>query len=674
MYCYNCMCKNPDDAKICMKCGREMNAGSHPHHLKPGTILDNKYLVGNAIGEGGFGITYVGLDLTLDMKIAIKEFYPSGYANRNNTVSNKVTLNYQNEGEYFRTGRESFLREAQSIAKFHGEKSIVDVRAFFEENETAYIIVEYLDGENLSDRLKNVGTFEPAELFRMFIPVMQTLEKMHRENIIHRDISPENVRMVSDGTLKLMDFGSARYYAGMEKKTMSIQYKPGYAPYEQYNRNGNQGPWTDVYGLCATIYKCITGVTPVDTLERSQHDTLKKPSELGVNIAENLELVLMYGLAIYPQNRCQNMNDLRRFTEGALRDEKTVFGFEGSTAKPENIDETKVADEQYKTIFANANSVPRHEGLQKDVTDITPPSSEPKKKPVAVIIAIIAAVVIAAGIAGFFIFRSVNDKDKSSESSAESETTSVTEAPTAEVTDSIADKGIIMPDVSGKKLSDAANELAALELKVDTTYEDSGEVADGYVIRQSIQPERSLNKGDTVMLFVARKSEQSVPESQISETPQNDDVTLYCCASDFVTLRDRPSRTGKEITKIKLRESAKYLGSTGEFYYLEYRGEKGYALKEFLSPDKNAPINYGDGNASLKSSDTLYCCASDFASLRASASTDSDAIAKINSREEVTYLGDSNRFFYVSYQGKKGYVLKDYFSTNPNEPLNYGDN
>ena len=109
MYCYNCMCKNPDDAKICMKCGKKMIADDHPHHLKPGTILDNKYLVGNAIGEGGFGITYVGLDLTLDMKIAIKEFYPSGYANRNNTVSNNVTLNFQNEGEYFKTGRESFL-------------------------------------------------------------------------------------------------------------------------------------------------------------------------------------------------------------------------------------------------------------------------------------------------------------------------------------------------------------------------------------------------------------------------------------------------------------------------------------------------------------------------------------------------------------------------------------
>ena len=247
-----------DGSRHCSFCGKSTEPHVHPHHLKPGTILHNQYLVGNSIGEGGFGITYVGKDLSLDMKIAIKEYYPSGYANRNNTVSNKVTLNYQNEGEYFQNGVEHFLREAKSIAKFHNEIGIVDVRAFFEENDTAYIIMEYLEGENLSDKIRSGEKFEASEIFKLFLPMMNTLDKMHRENIIHRDITPENVRILPDGTLILMDFGSARYYSGMEKKTMSVQFKPGYAPFEQYNKNGNQGPWTDVYGLCATIYKCIT--------------------------------------------------------------------------------------------------------------------------------------------------------------------------------------------------------------------------------------------------------------------------------------------------------------------------------------------------------------------------------------------------------------------------------
>ena len=300
MYCYECMNEIKDGSKHCGYCGKSTEINVHPHHLKPGTILHNQYLVGNSIGEGGFGITYVGKDLSLDMKIAIKEYYPSGYANRNNTVSNNVTLNYQNEGSYFQNGVEHFLREAKSIAKFHNERGIVDVRAFFEENDTAYIIMEYLDGENLSDKIRSGEKYEASEIFRLFLPMMNTLEKMHRENIIHRDISPENIRINPNGELTLMDFGSARYYSGMEKKTMSVQFKPGYAPFEQYNKNGNQGPWTDVYGLCATIYKCITGVTPVDSLERSQNDSLELPSSLGAKISEPLEKVLMYGMAISP--------------------------------------------------------------------------------------------------------------------------------------------------------------------------------------------------------------------------------------------------------------------------------------------------------------------------------------------------------------------------------------
>ena len=233
MYCYECMKEIKDGSKFCYYCGKSTQCEEQPHLLKPGTILHNQYLVGNPIGEGGFGITYVGLDLNLDMKIAIKEFYPVGFANRNNSVSNNVTLNYENEGEYFRTGVERFLQEAKSIAKFHNERGIVDVRAFFEENDTAYIIMEYLEGENLSQKLKRDGKFEAEDIFKMFLPMMNTLDKMHHENIIHRDISPDNVRILPDNTLMLMDFGSARYYTGMEKKTMSVQFKPGYAPFEQ---------------------------------------------------------------------------------------------------------------------------------------------------------------------------------------------------------------------------------------------------------------------------------------------------------------------------------------------------------------------------------------------------------------------------------------------------------
>lgn len=312
------MNKVNDGSAFCAYCGKSTEDKSCPHHLMPGTVLHDQYKVGYSIGEGGFGITYVGLDMSLDMKVAIKEFFPAGYANRNNTYSNDVTINYRNGGEYFKTGVEHFLDEAKRIAKFNNESSIVDVRAFFEENGTAYIIMEYLEGENLSEKLKRDGNYAPNDIFSMFLPMMGTLEKMHRERIIHRDITPDNIYLLPDGTLKLIDFGSARYYAGMDKRTMSVQFKRGYAPIEQYNQNGNQGPWTDVYGLCATIYKCITGHTPIDSLERSMDDKLKRPSELGVKISIPLEDVLMSGLAVFPEARCQNMNELKASAERAL--------------------------------------------------------------------------------------------------------------------------------------------------------------------------------------------------------------------------------------------------------------------------------------------------------------------------------------------------------------------
>ena len=351
MYCYECMKEIKDGSKFCYYCGKSTQCEEQPHLLKPGTILHNQYLVGNPIGEGGFGITYVGLDLNLDMKIAIKEFYPVGFANRNNTVSNNVTLNYENEGEYFRTGVERFLQEAKSIAKFHNERGIVDVRAFFEENDTAYIIMEYLEGENLSQKLKRDGKFEAEDIFKMFLPMMNTLDKMHHENIIHRDISPDNVRILPDNTLMLMDFGSARYYTGMEKKTMSVQFKPGYAPFEQYNKKGNQGPWTDVYSLCATIYKCVTGVTPVDALERSQEDTLQRPSELGIHIPESLENIIMYGMAIRPENRCQSMSELLKITADAINSQNAPAG--KATAAPVGVYDSKSPDDEYKTMYAD---------------------------------------------------------------------------------------------------------------------------------------------------------------------------------------------------------------------------------------------------------------------------------------------------------------------------------
>lgn len=311
MRCYHCMAQLNTEAAVCPYCGKPPCKANPPHHLAAGTVLYGKFLIGNAIGEGGFGITYVGYDLSLDLKVAVKEFFPSGFANRNNEKSNEVLLNYSNQGDYFRNGKNNFLREAQSIAKFSNERGVVDVREFFTENNTAYIVMEFLDGVNLSKYISQHNVFKPEKIIALMLPVMRSLERIHKEGVIHRDISPDNIVYLKGGSLKLTDFGSARYFSGDDKtKSLSVVLKPGYAPHEQYGKNSSQGPWTDVYALCATLYKCMTGVTPTDAFSRAQKDDLQPPSAHGVKIDRALEAVIMHGLAVYPESRYQNMGEL----------------------------------------------------------------------------------------------------------------------------------------------------------------------------------------------------------------------------------------------------------------------------------------------------------------------------------------------------------------------------
>lgn len=317
-YCFSCM--NEIDDNYCPHCNRENTPDSVAYRLKPGTVLNKKFLVGNCIGEGGFGITYIGRDLTLDRRVAVKEYFPNGYVNRNNNVSQDVSATTENQISFFKKGLQNFLEEARKIAKLTNVSGIVDVREYFEENSTAYIIMEYLDGVNLSAYLRQNGLFKAETIFSLMLPITYSLQKMHDEGIIHRDISPDNIMYLTDGTLKLTDFGSARYFSNAQKE-LSVVVKQGYAPEEQYSKNGDQGPWTDVYGLCATMYKCITGKIPIDAIDRIKEDTLLPPSELGIQIPEPMQITLMYGLAVFKNDRCKSMQELSYLMEKSLANE-----------------------------------------------------------------------------------------------------------------------------------------------------------------------------------------------------------------------------------------------------------------------------------------------------------------------------------------------------------------
>ena len=299
-YCMKCM-RKLDGSPVCSRCGYDNSRPSHaqPYHIAPGTILEGKYLIGNVIGEGGFGITYIGLNTTLSKRVAIKEFYPSGAANRTGSEDVIVT---RGKESFFQKGVQRFLEEAKNVATFGEEDGIVDIVDYFQANNTAYMVMEYLEGETLKQYIERNGLFPVNQIISLMIPLMRSLAAVHSQGVVHRDISPDNIMYHRLKKLKLMDFGSARYYTN-EERQMSIVLKQGFAPEEQYRSNGVQGPFTDVYALCATIYTCITGKVPVNSVERLVSDTLKKPSELGVKIPKFQENALMHGLAVHAKNR-----------------------------------------------------------------------------------------------------------------------------------------------------------------------------------------------------------------------------------------------------------------------------------------------------------------------------------------------------------------------------------
>lgn len=259
-FCPGCLRDAEFENGVCTKCGFDMNGYTvMPHHLVPGTLVKQRYKIGRVLGEGGFGITYVGIDTVLNLKVAIKEFYMSGYVNRNHDASPNVFATLGTHRDTFEKNREKFLNEARVLAQFYGEAGIVGVRDFCEENGTAYIIMDFLNGVDLKTYLEQKGRLAPEDAVKLLMPVMTSLQHVHAEGIIHRDISPDNIMVMEDGSTKLLDFGAAREISQTDIKSLSVILKPGYAPEEQYRSKGRQGPWTDVYALAATLYKCISG-------------------------------------------------------------------------------------------------------------------------------------------------------------------------------------------------------------------------------------------------------------------------------------------------------------------------------------------------------------------------------------------------------------------------------
>ena len=297
---------------VCPECGRPYGSvKAESFALKPGTILDGKYLVGEMLGQGGFGITYIGFDLLLEQKIAIKEYFPmsTGMVSREGR-STVVWSDAVMQKSGVEKGFDSFLKEARKMAKLRSIPSVVGVNSVFIQNETAYIVMDFIEGETLLKKLQREGPMDYGTCVSLMTPIMQALSEVHKHGIIHRDISPDNIMVQSDGKLILLDLGAAKDLdiQGKDGNVQSSQMvaKHGFSPVEQYGQAGKIGPWTDVYAMAATIYYCCTGVLPPSATDRMIEDTLTCRPRLT---KEEFD-VLAFCMSVLPQKRPQNMDAL----------------------------------------------------------------------------------------------------------------------------------------------------------------------------------------------------------------------------------------------------------------------------------------------------------------------------------------------------------------------------
>ena len=313
-FCPNCMEEVRNGSTFCQRCGKKINIEYKPTHMPPGTVIKNTngntYYFGRALGEGGFGITYIGRELVSGGNVAIKEYFPTmcgpvrGENGDIHPDSQKL--------DAFNRGKKSFLSEASMLRALRDVPGIVHVLDYFEAKGTAYIVMEYLNGRTLKDIVESSGPMNYNTVMELFRPLMQNLVRVHGAGVIHRDIAPDNIMLMPYGSLKLLDFGCARSFE--DGRSMTVALKPGFAPLEQYTRH-DQKEYTDLYALCATMYYCITGRVPAAAPDRMQTslnggtDPMKPISAFGIKIPEYIEQAIMKGCVLQPTRRTASVKD-----------------------------------------------------------------------------------------------------------------------------------------------------------------------------------------------------------------------------------------------------------------------------------------------------------------------------------------------------------------------------
>lgn len=355
MRCAGCF-EEKNVSQICPACGYAEGKEGSSLLLPHGTLLRGQYCIGTILGvPGGFGVTYLGYNQTLQTKVAIKEYFPKEVVGRDKDSCTVVVRSAQEE-DLFKTGMDQFLNEARLLAKF-SHPNIIRVLDFFAENGTAYLVMEYHQGINLVEYISaHGGSLEEDRIRKIMLPILDGLQEVHAHGVLHRDIKPQNIYITEKNTAILLDFGAARYVSEDTKGILSVIMTPKFSPYEQYHKQGKQGPWTDVYGFAATIYYMFTGEPPQDVLVRMENDSFSLSAEVAKKMSVEMRYIVTKGMALQPGDRFQSIEEMQR-------------GFNDETIRlvNEQIPKTMILSEE-GTIRSGRADLGQQEATQKSKT------------------------------------------------------------------------------------------------------------------------------------------------------------------------------------------------------------------------------------------------------------------------------------------------------------------
>lgn len=510
--CIRCM-HLLDEEGHCAKCEFDASSYKQPNMALPlGTCLNERYFLGKVLGEGGFGITYVAWDIVLMVPVAVKEYFPSGIVTREKEGSQTGTLQiYEGKSELeFKKGKEDFLKEARSLSRFMKLPSIVSVRDFFQENRTAYIVMEYVEGTRVRNYIRKNGKMSGEQVLALMEPVIHSLCDIHKTGLIHRDISIDNLMFDDNGQLKLIDFGAARNVE-LPENTITVSIKRGFSPEEQYRAKGEQGPWTDLYSLCGTMYFMLTGKIPDESVERVYADHLVPLKQReDVALLMQAKCAIDKGMAVLAKDRYQDMEE---FYNELYPDNKRISSY-NAVQLPKSFRDT-LTQSGISRLFSKT-------AIQREFGEKMGQAGAKRKKRKWWIAGVIF-VAMAAG--GIFLYQNRNSSAEEEKGStvnvAEQAVATVT--PTADVASTPAPTPaeaafVEIPKVIGKTSAKAKEKLQKLgvQVKIEKEYNKKKK---GTVVQQSIAAGTQVKKESVLILTVSRGEKKAVQTAAPTKAP-----------------------------------------------------------------------------------------------------------------------------------------------------------